>query len=49
MTGTDLVHAMHNDHELVEMAFMLISSETRFGRRAVAILPKPFKLAELRK
>ncbi|MES9832101.1 MAG: response regulator [Candidatus Thiodiazotropha sp. DIVDIV] len=55
MTGTDLVHAMRNDPELVEMAFMLISSETRFRyldpirqAGAVAILPKPFKLAELR-
>ncbi|MES9939413.1 MAG: response regulator [Candidatus Thiodiazotropha sp. 6PLUC2] len=55
MTGTDLVHAMRNDSELVEMAFMLISSETRFRyldpirqAGAVAILPKPFQLAELR-
>ncbi|MES9970615.1 MAG: response regulator [Candidatus Thiodiazotropha sp.] len=55
MTGTDLVHTMRSDSSLADMAFMLISSETRFRyldpirqAGAVAILPKPFKLAELR-
>ena len=55
MTGTDLVHTMRSDSGLAKMAFMLISSETRFRyldpirqAGAVAILPKPFKLAELR-
>ncbi|WP_316364719.1 response regulator [Candidatus Thiodiazotropha sp. CDECU1] len=55
MTGTDLVHTMRNDPDLEKMAFMLISSETRFRyldpirqAGAVAILPKPFKPAELR-
>jgi two-component system chemotaxis response regulator CheY len=55
MTGTDLVHTMRQDHDLEQMAFMLISSETRFRyldpirqAGAVAILPKPFKLSELR-
>jgi two-component system chemotaxis response regulator CheY len=55
MTGTDLVHTMRHDASLASMAFMLISSETRFRyldpirqAGAIAILPKPFKLAELR-
>jgi two-component system chemotaxis response regulator CheY len=55
MTGTDLVHTMRNDSSLADMAFMLISSETRFRyldpirqAGAIAILPKPFQLAELR-
>lgn len=55
MTGTDLVQTMRGDPGLANMAFMLISSETRFRyldpirqAGAVAILPKPFKLADLR-
>jgi two-component system chemotaxis response regulator CheY len=55
MTGTDLVYAMRNDPNLTKIPFMLISSETRFRyldpirqAGAVAILPKPFKLADLR-
>jgi two-component system chemotaxis response regulator CheY len=55
MTGTELVHAMRHDPDLAKLAFMLISSETRFRyldpiRQAgtVAILPKPFELADLR-
>lgn len=55
MTGTDLVHTMRNDPNLSKLAFMLISSETRFRyldpirqAGAVAILPKPFNLADLR-
>jgi two-component system chemotaxis response regulator CheY len=54
MTGTDLVSAMREDPVLAKIAFMLISSETRFRyldpirqAGAVAILPKPFKLADL--
>jgi two-component system chemotaxis response regulator CheY len=30
MTGTDLVHAMRKDDSLLETAFVLSSSETRF-------------------
>ncbi len=55
MTGTDLVHEMRNDDELQRIAFMLISSETRFRyldpiRQAgvIAILPKPFSAEALR-
>jgi two-component system chemotaxis response regulator CheY len=49
MTGTDLVFEMRNDEELLQSAFMLISSETSLSyldpirqAGAVAILPKPF-------
>ena len=49
MTGTDLVHAMREDEALADLAFLLVSSETRpqalNGVRqqgACAILPKPF-------
>lgn len=55
MTGTDLVHKMRENPATSEMAFMLISSETRFRlldpiRQAgvIAILPKPFNANELR-
>ncbi len=55
MTGTDLVHAMREDEDLQEIAFLLISSETRFRyldpiRQAgvIAILPKPFSTESLR-
>ncbi|MEJ2454223.1 MAG: response regulator [Candidatus Thiodiazotropha sp.] len=54
MTGTDLVFLMRDDDELLEIAFMLISSETRLAildpirqSGAVAILPKPFSAANL--
>jgi two-component system chemotaxis response regulator CheY len=54
MTGTDLVFLMRDDEELLEIAFMLISSETRLTMLepirqsgAVAILPKPFHAADL--
>lgn len=55
MTGTDLVHRIREDEKLHDMAFMLISSETRFRyldpirqAGAVAILPKPFTTKDLR-
>jgi two-component system chemotaxis response regulator CheY len=54
MTGTDLLFQMRDDEALVEIAFMLISSETRLSMLdpirqagAVAILPKPFDAADL--
>ena len=54
MTGTDLVFAMRDDEDLLEIAFMLISSETRLDMLdpirqsgAVAILPKPFSANDL--
>ena len=55
MTGTDLIDRMHNDEELLQSAFMLISSETSLSyldpirqAGAVAILPKPFNKEDLR-
>lgn len=55
MTGTDLVMRMRDDDELAEVAFILISSETRHHclepirqAGACAILPKPFKHDQLR-
>jgi len=49
MTGTDLIHAMRDNPALEDVAFLLVSSETRpqalNGVRqsgACAILPKPF-------
>lgn len=54
MTGTDLLHAMRDDDILLETAFILISSETRFRyldpirqAGAIAILPKPFSKDDL--
>ncbi|MET0069600.1 MAG: response regulator [Candidatus Thiodiazotropha sp.] len=54
MTGTDLVYKMRNDEELMQSAFMLISSETSLyyldpirQAGAVAILPKPFSQDDL--
>jgi two-component system chemotaxis response regulator CheY len=54
MTGTDLVFEMRDDEELLEIAFMLISSETRLSMLdpirqsgAAAILPKPFTTNDL--
>jgi two-component system chemotaxis response regulator CheY len=55
MTGTDLLHALREDENLLETAFVLISSETRFRyldpirqAGAIAILPKPFDEDDLR-
>ena len=55
MTGTDLVHTMRKRDHVRDTAFMLISSETRFHyldpirqAGAIAILPKPFSLDDLR-
>lgn len=54
MTGTDLVHAMRADQALADLAYLLVSSETRpqalNGVRqqgACAILPKPFSDQQL--
>ncbi|MCM8919845.1 MAG: response regulator [Candidatus Thiodiazotropha sp.] len=54
MTGTDLVYQMRDDEQLLQSAFMLISSETSLSyldpirqAGAVAILPKPFTLEDL--
>lgn len=55
MTGTDLLHSFRLEPEMQNMVFMLISSETRFQALdpirqagAVAILPKPFAVEQLR-
>jgi len=55
MTGTELVQAMRGDADLLDVAFMLVSSETGIRyleplRQAgvIAILPKPFDLEQLR-
>ena len=55
MQGTDLVVAMKQDPKLESVAFVLISSETRFHMLdpvrqagAVAIIPKPFGTRELK-
>ena len=54
MTGTDLVFLMRDDETLLQIAFMLISSETSLQfldpirqAGAVAILPKPFRKEDL--
>jgi two-component system chemotaxis response regulator CheY len=56
MTGTELIQQMRADAGLLDVAFMLISSETHIRyleplRQAgvMAILPKPFSLEQLRK
>jgi len=55
MTGTDLLHEMREDKATQDIAFMLISSETKLHylepirqAGAIAILPKPFDTEELR-
>jgi two-component system chemotaxis response regulator CheY len=54
MTGTELVQAMRAEDRLLDVAFMLISSETRIHyleplRQAgvIGILPKPFSIEQL--
>ncbi|MCU7905354.1 MAG: response regulator [Candidatus Thiodiazotropha sp. (ex Epidulcina cf. delphinae)] len=54
MTGTDLVYHMRDDEDLLQSAFMLISSETSLSyldpirqAGAIAMLPKPFKKEDL--
>lgn len=54
MTGVDLIHAIRQDSESYDMAFLLISSETKIQylepirqAGAIAILPKPFTQQEL--
>ena len=54
-TGTELVQNMRNEADLMDIAFMLISSETHLRyleplRQAgvIAILPKPFTIEQLR-
>ncbi len=56
MTGTDLVHTMRADEALKEIAFLLVSSETNIRlldpirqAGAIAILPKPFALVDLKR
>jgi two-component system chemotaxis response regulator CheY len=55
MTGTDLVHHIRKSDQIGNIGFILISSETRFRyldpirqAGAIAIVPKPFALDELR-
>jgi len=55
MTGTDLVSSIRQNPKLEKLVFMLISSETRMHALdpirqagAVAILPKPFSVEQLR-
>ncbi len=55
MTGTELVYTMREEEALQEMAFVLVSSETRIHclepirqAGALAILPKPFSNEELK-
>lgn len=56
MTATGLIETMRGDAALEDISFMLVSTETAFAkldpiRQAgiVAILPKPFSSADLRK
>lgn len=55
MTGTDLLQAVRNGQDHADTPFMLISSETHYRylepirqAGAIAILPKPFELDQLR-
>lgn len=56
MSGTDLVYGLRNDPALMDIAFVLVSSETRpqvlepvRQSGACGILPKPFTAQQLRK
>jgi len=56
MTATDLVYKMREDEDLIDVAFMLISSETGFDyidpikqAGVTAILPKPFDSEQLKR
>lgn len=56
MLGTDLVYAMRDDPYLEEITYMLVSSETNPRRLepirqsgAIAILPKPFSVEQLKR
>ncbi len=56
MTATELIETMRRDPLLEDIPFMLVSTETSFAKLdgvrqagVVAILPKPFAAAELRK
>ncbi len=56
MTGTELIETMRSREDLRDIAFILISSETKMSyieairqAGAVAILPKPFEYEQLRK
>lgn len=55
MTGVELLHKIRKNHDSYESAFILISSETNIKylepirqAGAIAILPKPFSIIELR-
>ncbi len=54
MTGVDLVHKIRENSDSCNMAFLLISSETKINylepirqAGAIAILPKPFTSQDL--
>lgn len=56
MTGAELVQTMRHDAALEAVPFMLVSSETSFAMLepirqagAIAILPKPFELEDMKK
>jgi len=56
MTATELVYKMRDDADLIDVAFMLISSETGFDyidpikqAGVTAILPKPFNSEQLKR
>ena len=56
MSGTELVQNMRMNDAMVDVPFMLISSETSFRyldpirqAGAIAILPKPFELSQLKR
>ncbi len=56
MTATDLVHKMRHDEDLIDISFMLISSETGFDyidpikqAGVTGILPKPFNSTQLKR
>ena len=56
MTGVELIETMRSSNDLQDIAFILISSETKISyldpirqAGAVAILPKPFEYEQLMK